>query len=73
MDVHILVIVVIIPLVVLQTCMVVFLSRARRNDEMLRNGFFTILMVISLADCIYMITVELLRKHESTQGEIDKN
>lgn len=58
---HMLIIVTIVPFVVLQTCMVVFLARARRNDEMLRNGFFAILIAISLADCINMTTVDLLR------------
>lgn len=55
----ILIIIAIIPFVMLQLCMVVFLSHARRNDEMLRNGFFTIFMAISVADCIYMTVVWL--------------
>lgn len=53
----VLIIIVILPFVALQLCMVGFLLVARRNDEMLRNGFFTIFMAISIADCIYMTTV----------------
>lgn len=52
-------IIIILPFVVLQICMVVFLAHARRKDEMLRNGFFTIFMAISIADCTFMITVEM--------------
>lgn len=64
--------VVILPFVVLQMCMVVFLSHARRKDEMLRNGFFTIFTAISIADCTFMTMVGRVVGKRSLCGCLDK-
>lgn len=46
-----------IPLLILTALMVTFLWRARRTDNVLRSGFFTLFILVSVADCTHVLIV----------------
>ncbi|KAH7678415.1 hypothetical protein AAVH_41686, partial [Aphelenchoides avenae] len=46
-----------LPFMALHLSMVVFLCRQRRKDPLLRNAFFTIYIILSVADLAIMFGV----------------
>lgn len=46
-----------IPLLVVTAFMVTFLWHARRTDKVLRSGFFTLFMLVSVAGCAHILNV----------------